>query len=83
MPSVHAYFNKKNASTAKDQAKGLKHDQAESLQGGQTEGLRRGQLEAPVILMVSGGADSMALLHMAATEPLDLGDGLGLACVAK
>lgn len=83
MPSVHAYFNKKNASTAKDQAKGLKHGQAESLQGGQTEGLRRGQLEAPVILMVSGGADSMALLHMAATEPLDLGDGLGLACVAK
>ena len=83
MPSVHAYFNKKNASTAKGQAKGLKHDQAESLHGGQTEGLRRGQLEAPVILMVSGGADSMALLHMAATELLDLGDGLGLAHVAK
>ncbi|MBF4802766.1 MAG: tRNA lysidine(34) synthetase TilS [Lancefieldella parvula] len=33
--------------------------------------------------MVSGGADSMALLHMAATEPLDLGDGAGLVCVAQ
>ncbi|MBF0899569.1 MAG: tRNA(Ile)-lysidine synthetase, partial [Atopobium sp.] len=33
--------------------------------------------------MVSGGADSMALLHMAATEPLGLGDGAGLVCVAK
>ena len=33
--------------------------------------------------MVSGGADSMALLHMAATEPLDLGDGVGLARIAK
>lgn len=33
--------------------------------------------------MVSGGADSMALLHMAATEPLDLGDGTGLARIAK
>lgn len=67
MPSVHAYFNKKNAFSAKDQA----------------EGLRRGQVTAPVILMVSGGADSMALLHMAATEPLDLGDGAGLVHVAK
>ena len=67
MPSVHAYFNKKNALTAK----------------GQVEGSRRGQAAAPVILMVSGGADSMALLHMAATEPIDLGDGAGLARVAK
>ena len=67
MPSVHAYFNKKNALAAKDQA----------------EGSRRGQVVAPVILMVSGGADSMALLHMAATEPLDLGDGAGLARIAK
>ncbi|MBF0948536.1 MAG: tRNA lysidine(34) synthetase TilS [Atopobium sp.] len=33
--------------------------------------------------MVSGGADSMALLHMAVTEPFDLGDGAGLACIAK
>ena len=67
MPSVHAYFNKKNALVAKDQA----------------EGSRRGQVAAPVILMVSGGADSMALLHMVVTEPLDLGDGAGLARIAK
>ena len=67
MPSVHAYFNKKNALIAKVQV----------------EGSRRGQAAAPVILMVSGGADSIALLHMAATEPLDLGDGAGLARVAK
>ena len=75
MPSVHAYFNKKNALTAKGQADGLRR--------GQVEGSRRGQAAAPVILMVSGGADSMALLHMAAAEPLDLGDGAGLVRVAK
>ena len=67
MPSVHAYFNKKNALVAK----------------GQVENSRRGQAAAPVILMVSGGADSIALLHMAATEPLDLGDGAGLAHVTQ
>ena len=67
MPSVHAYFNKKNTLVAKDQA----------------EGSRRGQVAAPVILMVSGGADSMALLHMAVTEPIDLGDGAGLSRIAK
>ena len=75
MPSVHAYFNKKNVLTAKDQADGSRR--------GQLEGQRRGQSAAPVILMVSGGADSMALLHMAATEPLDLGDGAGLVRIAK
>ena len=75
MPSVHAYFNKKNVLTAKDQADGSRR--------GQLEGQRRGQAAAPVILMVSGGADSMALLHMAATEPLDLGDGAGLVRIAK
>ena len=75
MPSVHAYFNKKNALTAKDQV--------DDQRRGQVEGSRRGQAAAPVILMVSGGADSMALLHMAATEPFDLGDGLSLARVAK
>ena len=75
MPSVHAYFNKKNALTAKDQV--------DDQRRGQVEGSRRGQAAAPVILMVSGGADSMALLHMAATEPIDLGDGTGLARVAK
>ena len=75
MPSVHAYFNKKNALIAKDQADGLRR--------GQAENSRRGQATEPVILMVSGGADSMALLHMAVTEPLDLGDGAGLVRVAK
>ena len=75
MPSVHAYFNKKNTLAAKDQAEGSHR--------GQLEGQRRGQAEAPVILMVSGGADSMALLHMAVTESLDLGDGAGLARIAK
>ena len=75
MPSVHAYFNKKIASTAKGQV--------DAQRRGQVEGSRRGQAAAPVILMVSGGADSMALLHMAATEPLDLGDGAGLVCVAQ
>ena len=75
MPSVHAYFNKKNVLAAKDQAEGSHR--------GQAEGQRRGQVATPVILMVSGGADSMALLHMAATEPLDLGDGAGLSRIAK
>lgn len=75
MPSVHAYFNKKNALATKDQAEGSHR--------GQAEGSRRGQVAAPVILMVSGGADSMALLHMAVTEPLDLGDGAGLSRIAK
>ena len=75
MPSVHAYFNKKNALVAKDQAEGSRR--------GQVDGSQRGQAAAPVILMVSGGADSMALLHMAATEPIDLGDGAGLVRVAK
>ena len=83
MPSVHAYFNKKNALAAKDQAEGSRRGQAEGSRRGQTDTQRRGQAAAPVILMVSGGADSMALLHMAATEPLDLGDGAGLARVAK
>ena len=75
MPSVHAYFNKKNALTAKGQVDGQRRSQVENS--------RRGQAAAPVILMVSGGADSMALLHMTATEPIDLGDGAGLARVAK
>ena len=75
MPSVHAYFNKKNALVAKGQVEGSRR--------GQADGQRRGQVAAPVILMVSGGADSMALLHMAAAESLDLGDGAGLAHIAK
>ena len=83
MPSVHAYFNKKNALTAKDQVDDQRQGQAADSRRGQVDGSQRGQAAAPVILMVSGGADSMALLHMAATEPLDLGDGVGLARVAK
>ncbi len=83
MPSVHAYFNKKNALASKDQAEGSHRGQAEGQRRGQAEGQHRGQAAAPVILMVSGGADSMALLHMAAAEPLDLGDGAGLVRVAK
>ena len=83
MPSVHAYFNKKNALAAKDQAEGSHRGQLEGQRRGQAEGSRRGQVAAPVILMVSGGADSMALLHMAVTEPLDLGDGAGLSRIAK
>ena len=82
MPSVHAYFNKKNALVAKDQADDQRRGQAEGSRRGQADSQRRGQAAAPVILMVSGGADSMALLHMAATEPLDLGDGTGLERVA-
>ena len=83
MPSVHAYFNKKNALAAKDQAEGSHRGQLEGQRRGQAEGSRRGQVTAPVILMVSGGADSMALLHMAVTEPLNLGDSTGLARIAK
>ena len=83
MPSVHAYFNKKNALAAKGQVDDQRRGQAEGSRRGQVEGSRRGQAAAPVILMVSGGADSMALLHMAVTEPLDLGDGAGLSRIAK
>ena len=83
MPSVHAYFNKKNALTAKGQVDDQHRGQVEGSRRGQADTQRRGQTAAPVILMVSGGADSMALLHMAATEPIDLGDGAGLARVAK
>ena len=83
MPSVHAYFNKKNALTAKDQVDDQRQGQAADSRRGQADSQRRGQAAAPVILMVSGGADSMALLHMAVTEPLDLGDGAGLVRVAQ
>ena len=83
MPSVHAYFNKKNVLTAKGQVDDQRRGQEEGPRRGQVDSQRRGQATAPVILMVSGGADSMALLHMTATEPIDLGDGAGLARVAK
>lgn len=40
-------------------------------------------LAAPVILMVSGGADSTALLVLAATSTLDIDDGRGQARIAR
>ncbi len=39
--------------------------------------------QAPVVLMVSGGADSTALLVLAATSTLDIDDGRGLARIAR
>jgi len=41
------------------------------------------ELRAPVVLMVSGGADSTALLVLAATSALDIGDGRGPARIAR
>ena len=38
---------------------------------------------APVVLMVSGGADSTALLVLAATSKLDIDDGRGVARIAR
>ena len=38
---------------------------------------------APVVLMVSGGADSTALLVLAATSTLDIDDGRGPARIAR
>ncbi len=38
---------------------------------------------APVVLMVSGGADSTALLLLAATSELDIADGRGTARIAR
>ncbi len=38
---------------------------------------------APIILMVSGGADSTALLVLAATSALDIEDGKGCARIAR
>ena len=42
-----------------------------------------GALRAPVVLMVSGGADSTALLVMACTGALDIADGRGRARIAR
>lgn len=44
---------------------------------------RSGELGAPVVLMVSGGADSTALLLMACTGALDIDDGRGRARIAR
>lgn len=41
------------------------------------------ELAAPVVLMVSGGADSTALLVLAATSSLDIDDGRGEARIAR
>ena len=41
------------------------------------------QVDAPVIVMVSGGADSTALLHMVVTEAMNLGDGHTPVQIAK
>ena len=41
------------------------------------------ELRAPVVLMVSGGADSTALLVLAATSTLDIDDGRGTSRIAR
>lgn len=49
--------------------------------GGASTGM--GEAAAPVVLMVSGGADSTALLLMACTSKLDIQDGRGEAHIAR
>ncbi len=41
------------------------------------------EVRAPVVLMVSGGADSTALLVLAATSSLDIDDGRGFSRIAR
>ncbi len=57
---------------------------AEQLEAaGGTSGARSDEARAPVVLMVSGGADSTALLVLAATSRLNIQDGRGLARIAR
>lgn len=46
-------------------------------------GARSAECSAPVVLMVSGGADSTALALMACTGTLDIDDGRGRASIAR
>ena len=50
---------------------------------GAVDETRTRQQAAPVVLMVSGGADSTALLLMACTSKLDIQDGRGIAPIAR
>ena len=50
---------------------------------GTVDETRMRQQAAPVVLMVSGGADSTALLLMACTSKLDIQDGRGVAPIAR
>ncbi len=50
---------------------------------GATAGAAASEQNAPVLLMVSGGADSTALTLMACTGTLDIDDGRGVAHIAR